>query len=162
LGAVKRILVLFLVILAQQALIPHAGVAGITPDLYLLFMLARARESAPYQGVLLGAGLGFFQDLMETGLFGVHTLAKSVAGYLSCLFPWVHRERNPLAMGAMLLILAACDQMITCLFYSRDAATGFFVYYIRYGFPSAVYTGLLGLTFFSLHPFVVKHLRKGR
>ncbi len=59
------------------------GLAGLHPDLVLLFVLATGMRHGETAGALWGIGLGFVEDAFSAGLPGANLLTKGILGFAS-------------------------------------------------------------------------------
>jgi len=57
------------------------GLAGLQPDLVLLFVLATGMRRGETSGTLWGIGLGFVEDTFSAGLPGANLLTKGFLGF---------------------------------------------------------------------------------
>ncbi len=75
----QSILILFLFCTQTTLLAPFA-VAGITPDLALIFVVYCGFHFQGNGGVAMGFAVGLLQDCLSGGILGVNTLSKSLIG----------------------------------------------------------------------------------
>jgi len=57
------------------------GIAGVHPDLLLLFVLGAGMRRGEESGALAGIALGFVQDVFSAGLPGLNLLSKGLLGF---------------------------------------------------------------------------------
>lgn len=75
--------ILFLVsLILQSTVFSHLTVAGVKPDLVLVFVVFYALLYGPSEGALMGLVGGLLQDLLFGQDLGMNTLAKLVVGYV--------------------------------------------------------------------------------
>ena len=67
-------------VVLQTSLGGASGVAGLRPDLLLLFVLAAGMRAGEGAGAAWGIALGFAQDTFSAGLPGTGVLTKGLAG----------------------------------------------------------------------------------
>ncbi|MDT3698488.1 MAG: rod shape-determining protein MreD [Thermincola sp.] len=76
-------IILFLVsLILQSTIFSHLSIAGVKPDLVLVFVVFYALLHGSYEGALVGLMGGLLQDLLFGQELGMNTLAKSVVGYV--------------------------------------------------------------------------------
>jgi len=70
-----------LVVVAQVSVMPHLRIAGVAPDLVLVFTIAVAYRLGPEAGALTGFGTGLGYDLFLETPLGLSALSAAVVGY---------------------------------------------------------------------------------
>ncbi len=77
---------LFLAVVPVQTTVLGAvEVGGIRPDLCLITAVLVGLTVGPFEGLLMGLGLGFVQDLFSAGPVGLNLVTKGVFGCLAGL-----------------------------------------------------------------------------
>lgn len=77
---VHCILVLFL-FSVQTTWLRHLSLAGVTPDLALIFVVYCGIHFKGARGIWMGFTVGLVQDCLSGGLLGVNTLSKSLVAF---------------------------------------------------------------------------------
>ena len=136
--------ILLLLLIVQQTLVPLLSIKGISPDVLLIFIIYWSGTKTRLYGVVMGFIAGLFQDLAGVGTVGVFALSKAVAAYAACSFPMSRHEKNIIPWSIALFAASFLHYLIYFLFQLRNAKAGFFSLLLRYGFPSILYTTILG------------------
>ena len=142
-------IVIFLVVIIQSTLIPLIDIKGVVPDLVLIFIVYWSCPKGRRQGVVWGFLGGILQDLALGTTAGIFALSKSLACYLAFSFPWNCQRSDTLLMSIMLFVAAFLHQIVYFIFTSVKAEAGFLALFLRYGFPSVLYTLFLGFFIYS-------------
>lgn len=140
----RFLLGLLLVTLLQTTLAHRLGVAGIRPDLYLLFLFFLSFRASPEVATAMGFLLGLYQDAFSGAPFGLHAFALSAGGFaLSRVAEGVDASR----VFPRLVLLAGSGLAVGSL-------THLLLHFFRLGppvgalltvvLPTALYTALLG------------------
>lgn len=97
--------VLFLIsLLLQSTVFSHLTVAGVKPDLVLVFLIFYALLHGPLEGALMGVAGGLLQDLLFGQYLGMNALAKLVVGYIfGVLEKKIYKENMLIPMFAIFL-----------------------------------------------------------
>lgn len=91
----KVFLIIFfslLIVLVQFLLISRIGIDDITADIVILPIAYISLNYGRFKGTIFGFLIGFLLDII-TGFWGVHTLAKTITGYVLGSF---YNETKPL------------------------------------------------------------------
>lgn len=89
---------------AQSTVVPYLSIRGITPDFFLVLVLAAAVSAAPELATIMGFLAGLYQDALSGGPLGLHAFALTLVGFLASrasLHMETHRPH-----GRFLLLLA--------------------------------------------------------
>jgi rod shape-determining protein MreD len=156
LEVIKIILVLLILLIFQYTLIPGLAIQGISPDLLFIFIVIYSSTRTPIQGILLGFCGGFIYDVTAGGVLGTFSLSKSIVGYIASYLPWGWDGKNILHMIITLAIAGLIHQVIVVFLLSTQSAAGFVSLFFRYGFPSLLYTLVIG----TVSLFVLSWTRK--
>ncbi len=97
--------VVFLVsLILQSTLFSHLTVAGVKPDLVLIFIILYALLHGPKEGVLAGLLGGLLQDLLFGQFIGMNALPKLTVGYMfGVLERKIYKENLLIPMAALFL-----------------------------------------------------------
>jgi rod shape-determining protein MreD len=130
---------------AQATLISPFSVAGVPPDLPLIFTAFWALRSGPEAGCLAGFLAGLFQDVSGGGLIGVQAMTKSLVGFAMGLASARLAVANPLVQVPGLVVLTIVEGLL------RFALLQLFHYPAHLSalmtdiiLPQALYNGALG------------------
>lgn len=109
-----------IVLLVMQAtLIPFIALAGVTPDLLLIFVIVIALREGQIPGTIAGFIIGLIADIVTGDFLGLGALTKTIAGFTAGYF---YNEANPL------------QQLSTSTFLIVMAVAGIVHNIIHYGF----------------------------
>ncbi len=145
----------------QATLVPHIAIKTAKPDLILIIIATYAFLEGPSVGAVTGFFGGLLKDLITVGGAGINVLTMTIVGYLSGLF-----ERNLFGSRSFLAMMI---MFVVSLFSQLLYALALFIFgepidlwlSIRYVIlPSAVYTSLLTLLFFSYLVKILSHHRE--
>lgn len=134
--------ILFVIsLILQSTVFSHLTVAGVKPDLVLVFLIFYALLHGPLEGALMGLVGGLLQDLLFGQYLGMNTLAKLVVGYIfGVLEKKIYKENVLIPMVAVFLGTLLNE---TVLYFLR-----FFSLLIRPG------TGTVGTYFLALRSII--------
>ena len=111
------ILIIIAVILQSLSIFPEIF-SGIHPDFLLIISVMVAIN----YGRTVGGGLGFIagllQELFSGGLFGVHSISKTITGYL-CGFLKEHLYQNHFLVPPLITLLATITDQLLILFFTN-------------------------------------------
>ncbi len=93
----------------QTTVLEHFSVAGVRPDLCLIAAGLIGLFGGPADGVLMGALLGFEQDMFSAGEAWVNVIAKTVIGLSGGLVGRYLARATPATVAPMLLGLSVCS-----------------------------------------------------
>lgn len=140
----RFLLGLLLVTLLQTTVASNLAVAGIRPDLYLLFLFFLSLQAPPEAATAMGFFLGLYQDAFSGAPFGLHGFALSVVGFaLSRVAEEIDASRplpRLVLLAASGLAVGALSHLVLHFFRLGPPVGAFFTVV----FPTALYTALLG------------------
>lgn len=93
----------------QTTVLEHASVAGARPDLCLIAASLIGLFGGPVEGVLMGAWLGFEQDLFSAGEAWVNMMTKAAIGLVAGLAGRYLVHATPVTVLPLLLGLSVCS-----------------------------------------------------
>lgn len=93
----------------QTTVLDHVSVAGVRPDLCLIAASLIGFFGGRTDGVLVGALLGFEQDLFSAGDASVNLITKAAIGLAGGLVGRYVARVTPLTVAPMLLGLSVCS-----------------------------------------------------
>ncbi|GJL77721.1 MAG: rod shape-determining protein MreD [Nitrospinaceae bacterium] len=77
-----QFIILLVLFSAQTTILENISIAGVTPDLILIFVVFCGINMHGGRGVGMGFAVGFIQDCLSGGLLGVNTLSKSLIAFI--------------------------------------------------------------------------------
>ena len=132
-NVVRIVFVALVVFVIQVTAIHRIAIAGCTPDLTVILLVALVLERGPVFAVVIGFLLSFLQDLGNASLLGMNALAKSVlaygvarvgGGFLLHRVRRVHSQRHHRASDRDVLLSRADDRFVFPVFSSVGALFG--------------------------------------
>lgn len=76
-----QFIILLVLFSAQTTFLVNFSIAGVTPDLVLIFVVYCGIKFQGGRGIGMGFAVGFVQDCLSGGLLGVNTLSKSLIAF---------------------------------------------------------------------------------
>jgi len=76
-----QFLILVVLFSAQTTFLENFSIAGVTPDLALIFVVFCGIHFKGNRGIGMGFTVGLIQDCLSGGLLGVNTLSKSLISF---------------------------------------------------------------------------------
>jgi rod shape-determining protein MreD len=149
---VKYILMFGFLTLLQTTLIPLLSVQDIYPDLILIGVVITGIRHGSTPAILAGCLVGFVQDAAVTQLYGLSSLAKSVAGFVAGYFS---REKVKYNFQITLGVIAATALTNSVLYqfiyyFSANISLGWVIW--RYIIPHFIYTVVVGIIVNAVWP----------
>ncbi|MDZ7363328.1 MAG: rod shape-determining protein MreD [candidate division KSB1 bacterium] len=149
---VKYALMFIFLILLQTTLIPLLSIQDIYPDLLLIGVVITGIRHGATPAILAGCLAGFVQDAAVTQLYGLSSLAKSVAGFVAGYFS---REKLKYNFPITLSVVAATALTNTVLYqsiyyFSSNISMGWII--LRYIIPHFIYTVIIGMMVNAIWP----------
>lgn len=148
---VARIVFVALVVFVIQVTAIHRiAVAGCTPDLTVILLVALVLERGPVLAVVIGFLLGFLQDLGNASLLGMNALAKSVLAYGVSRVGGGLLPENVLFKGFIVFVACILNDIIVLPIATSFSVGQMIVSFFRYSLLSALYSALVGVCIFAL------------
>jgi rod shape-determining protein MreD len=136
--------------LAQAALVPSISLGRVQPDIVLIAICLFGFFGGPAPGAVAGFAGGVLHDLLVPGNFGLGMLAKTLTGYLSGQVERTILGNTTLMPMFVVGALSVLSQTIYIgLAFLMGQPIEFIVAMRAVVLPSALYTALLGLFFFT-------------
>lgn len=144
------IVVGYVTLALQATLVPHAGIAGIRPDLPIVATVMIALGRGAGAGTVAGFLIGLGQDLTTPAFLGLNALSKSLLGYgLGTL-----RERfdagTPVTHVAILFVATIVHDFLYLMIYMRLVLSEMMLALVTRTLPTALYTAFVGVWAFAL------------
>jgi rod shape-determining protein MreD len=77
----KSLFVVLVLLLLQTTFIPMISVAGVVPDLLLIWLVIMALKRGQVETTVAGFFIGLLQDIAATKFLGLAALTKTIAGF---------------------------------------------------------------------------------
>lgn len=132
----------------QTTVLEHLSLAGVRPDLCLIAASLIGFFGGPTDGVLMGALLGFEQDLFSAGDAWVNAVTKALFGLSGGLVGRYVARVTPATVAPLLVGLSACSGLAFLLAGAGGQDTLTAVRSVL--LPQALLDGLIGVVAYSL------------
>jgi rod shape-determining protein MreD len=149
---VKYILLFGFLTLLQTTLIPLLSVQDIYPDLLLIGVIITGIRHGSTPAILAGCLAGFVQDAAMTQLYGLSSLAKSVAGFVAGYFSREKLKYNFAITVGVIAATALTNSVIYQSIYYFNANIGLGWVIVRYIIPHFIYTVVVGIIVNAIWP----------
>ncbi|MBW7995436.1 MAG: rod shape-determining protein MreD [Candidatus Glassbacteria bacterium] len=153
----RFILFLFTLFFVHLLFYQYISVGEIFPDLFLVMVVYAGLIWGPEGGSLIGFFCGIAQDSFSFTYFGLHALAKVIAGFVIGKVRHSFFSNKPLVQAAIILVAKMAHDAIFYGIYFARTSESFWRQIVFVSAPSAVYTAVLGVVLFML--FRVRHNR---
>jgi rod shape-determining protein MreD len=149
---VKYLLMFGFLVLLQTTLIPLLSIQDVYPDLLLIGVIIAGIRHGSTPAILAGCLVGFVQDAAVTQLFGLSSLAKSVAGFVAGYFSREKVKYNFAVTLAVVAATALTNSVIyqTIYYFDANISVGWVI--IRYIIPHFLYTVIVGVIVNAVWP----------
>lgn len=104
-----------LVFAFQTSVLPKLLHSETLPDLVLICAFYFGLKMKDQSGVVMATSIGFFQDCLSGGIFGINTLSKGLAGMLAAFLKGFVIINNVLSLGVCITIISVLDGIVFCL-----------------------------------------------
>jgi rod shape-determining protein MreD len=133
---------------AHVTLLPFVAVAGVVPDILLIWAIWVALMDGQTPGMLAGFGAGLAFDIASADVLGSNALAKAVAVFIAGYFykEGMERERTGSWLFVVLVLLCSfLHNLIYFFFYLRPTEVNVVEFFIKYGVYTTLYTGIIAI-----------------
>jgi rod shape-determining protein MreD len=139
-----------LFILLQTTLARYLAIAGLSPDIALIWIVYLALRRGQIAGTVAGFCTGLVLDLLSgsDGMLGLAALAKTAAGFTAGYFFNENKTMQTLGSYRFILIIvsvALVHNLIYFIIFLQGSGVHWWQAIVLYGVPSAIYTAALGL-----------------
>ena len=139
-----------LFIVLQTTLARYLAVAGLSPDIALIWIVYLALRRGQIAGTVAGFCTGLVLDLLSgsDGMLGLAALAKTTAGFTAGYFYNENKTMQTLGSYRFILIIltvALVHNLIYFIIFLQGSGVHWYQAIVLYGVPAAVYTTALGL-----------------
>lgn len=142
---VRVFLVSIIVFVAQLTVAHRISIAGASPDLVVILLVALVLGRRPVYGVVIGFMLGFLQDLGNASFLGMNALSKSVIAYAVCrcgggIFP-----ESTLFKGVIIFAAALVNDFIILIVTTSFSILEIIYSFFRFSILSALCSTIIGM-----------------
>ena len=139
-----------LVILLQTTLARYLAIAGLPPDLALIWIVYLALKRGQIAGTIAGFSTGLVLDLLSgyDGMLGLAALAKTAAGFTAGYFFNENKTLQTLGSYRFVLLIfsvALVHNLIYFIIFLQGSGAHWWQAILLYGVPAALYTAAVGL-----------------
>ncbi len=160
--AVRIILFAVVIFVLQLTVVPSIGLLGVTPDLFIVLLVALVLERGPVAAVIIGFLLGFLQDLGNASHLGLNALAKSLIAYGVSRFGAGFLPESVLFKGLLIFVAGLCNEGISLVVTTGFDIPAIILSFFRYSILSSLYTAVVGLLVFTVIDAVTGRVVGGR
>ncbi len=136
-------------LILQVTVFSFYPLAGVKPDLLLIFVFITGYLSGTGAGAGGGFFAGFIQDILLGGMFGINTFIKMIIGILSGFFSEQFYKRNYVLPPVLIFIMTIFKEFAV-IFTAGNMAAGLMLgnYFKSVVLPEAIYNAILGLVIY--------------
>ncbi len=109
---------IILVFAFQTSVLPKILSSNTLPDLALICAFYFGLKMKEQSGVFLATFIGFVQDCLSGGIFGINTLSKGITGFLAAFLRGFIPMNNAFPLGICITLVSILDGI---LFYLLSA-----------------------------------------
>lgn len=140
---------LFIIVIFQSLVIALVRVAGVAPDLALVLTAGIALRRGSTEGLLFGWLSGLLLDVLTPQSLGVGMMLRGLLGFGLGNFKDNMFLESILAKGIIIAIAALVQGFIYQVWTTGFQPGTLWWLFWRYGFFTALYTGLVGMVWFA-------------
>lgn len=139
-----------LFVLLQTTITQYLAVAGLSPDIALIWIVYLALRRGQITGTVAGFFTGLVLDLLSgnDGMLGLAALAKTAGGFMAGYFFSENKTLQTLGSYRFILIILAVSlvhNLIYFVIFLQGSGAHWWQAILLYGIPTALYTAAVGL-----------------
>ena len=139
-----------LFVLLQTTIAQYLAVAGLSPDIALIWIVYLSIRRGQITGTLAGFFTGLVLDLLSgsDGMLGLAALSKTAAGFTAGYFFNENKTVQTLGSYRFILIILSVSlvhNLIYFIIFLQGSGAHWWQAIILYGLPAALYTAAVGL-----------------
>ena len=139
-----------LFVIVQTALGRYLAVAGLAPDIALVWIVTLALRRGQLAGTVAGFGAGLLLDLLSgaDGMLGLSALATMCGGFMAGYFYNENKTLQTLGSYRYILIIlsvALVHNLIYFIIFLQGSGVHWWQAILLYGVPAALYSAAAGL-----------------
>jgi len=148
---ISGILIFFFAAVIEVTLLDGIQVISVKPSLFLVALVFISLFWGRSPGMWFGFASGMFLDLFSPEHMGLNALILTSAGFLiGSLATTLYREKY--VSQILTLLFVSMAESLLYFAFSSGGFNNFIRFFVRYGLPGAIYTGVVGAAiFFGLH-----------
>ena len=141
---VKWSLIFILGIILQSTLISLLSIEDIKPDLIIILLVIYGLQFGQISTTIAGFGIGLFQDFLISGVIGISSLSKSIAGFIAGTIGKKKRKNSLQLFVLVLFCITLIHDVIFYTLYKFGTDMSLMKLLLRYSLPSTLYTVIVG------------------
>ena len=129
-------------------------IRGITPDIFLIFVVWLAIKENRLFGIIAGFCIGIYMDFISGDTMGINAFTKTIVGFLAGNFHKKDAIKQIINDYKFIFVVALCSlihNLIYFLFFINTDKQDYILLYLRLGLASAFYT-----TFISSFLYIIQ------
>lgn len=139
-----------LFVLLQTTLAQYLAVAGLSPDIALIWIVYLSLRRGQITGTVAGFFIGLVLDLLSgsDGMLGLAALSKTAGGFTAGYFFNENKTVQTLGSYRFVLIILSVSlvhNLIYFIIFLQGSGAHWWQAILLYGIPAAVYTAAVGL-----------------
>jgi rod shape-determining protein MreD len=139
-----------LFILLQTTIARYLAVAGLSPDIALIWIIYLSLRRGQITGTVAGFFTGLVLDLLSgsDGMLGLAALSKTVGGFTAGYFFNENKTLQTLGSYRFILIILSVSlvhNLIYFIIFLQGSGVHWWQAILLYGVPAALYTAAVGL-----------------
>ncbi len=139
-----------LFVLLQTTIAQYLAVAGLAPDIALIWIVYLSLRRGQITGTVAGFFTGLVLDLLSgsDGMLGLAALSKTAAGFMAGYFFNENKTIQTLGSYRFILIIlsvALVHNLIYFVIFLQGSGAHWWQAILLYGIPAALYTAAVGL-----------------
>ncbi len=146
------LLVFLLFLVTQTVFVPFIEIAGVRPDVLLIFLVIFGMKRERIVGTVSGFGIGLIQDLFTAGFLGANALVKTLTGFLVQPFSSEKSRETAVGFGWRFFWLAFLHDLLLSWIFAWGNTMSVWFFLVRFVVPGAVYSTVAALIVFALLP----------
>jgi rod shape-determining protein MreD len=119
------------------------SISGVTPDVFLIFVVWLAIKEDRLFGIVAGFILGLYLDFISGDVMGINAFTKTIAGFIAGGFHKKDTIKQIIDEYKFIFVVALCvivHNIIYFLFLINVEDRNFVIFYLGFGLASAFYT----------------------
>jgi len=139
-----------LCILLQTTIAQYLAVAGLSPDITLIWIIYLSLRRGQMTGTVAGFFCGLVLDLLSgaDGMLGLAALSKTAAGFTAGYF--FNENKTLQTLGSyrfilIILLVSVVHNLIYFIIFLQGSGAHWWQAILLYGVPAALYTAAVGL-----------------
>lgn len=136
---------LIVAIIFQPTLIQWIAVCGISPDIFLIFVICAALKDGKFSGAVYGFVFGLVFDMMTGRIVGISAISYMYAGFVTGFIKdSIMRSESSISAAVITVVAGIVCGVVYFMAYSLTYGSPGFLYgIVRTVLPKAIYSAVL-------------------